>query len=596
MHRAKARPNKMAALLVPPYIPSCTARPRFNTRRGDKMAARIGRVPPSAPPSRPQPLPVPPSSSQFPQHGRLKCRPPDAARRRQREEKLRRYRESMDQLGEGAGPGALALAGAVLGLNPDVGTCWNLRRRLLGALGGTGRVAEELALVRGCLGVNPKSYGTWHHRRWVLARAPPPPPTSAERELCAALLGADPRNFHAWEHRRALVAEGDLEAELDFAAALLARDFSNFSAWHHRGALLELELVRSAVYTDPHDQSAWVYLRCLLSRAPPPPRILSVYVARDDATLAVTFSRPVLVGEGLPVLSATLDGSELGGPWSTGEGRPRPRHTWLCPFPVAPPPASPRLHFRVTWERDPAPRALTLLPGENEAWWQEPIRAQELLWPEVGGAEPEVLREMAGNCRELLELEPESRGALLTLVLVLSALDPVAHGEEMRRCLRALGAADPLRGGFVSDVASRVEVALGLLGEGTGPNWESRLCLPGKALTCLPLLERAALVTTLELPRNHLGTLPPSLGSLRRLRVLDLSHNELRTLRGFPPLPRLEELRLHGNPLSSASALAPLAACPRLARLRLAGTPLGSAPDAAAHVTELLPHVDVALS
>ncbi|XP_010571619.1 PREDICTED: geranylgeranyl transferase type-2 subunit alpha [Haliaeetus leucocephalus] len=331
-------------------------------------------------------------------HGRLKLRPPDAARRRQREEKLRLYRSAMATLLEKRERGeldaeALALTGAVLAANPDVGTCWNLRRCALppdpadwSGLGGTGRgfrgpgralgwtgrrsvgtgghwevfrkgsvgtgghgmpmerfhgewgalggywkgiwghwdvlggdqVPGELAFVVGCLGVNPKSYGAWHHRGWVLRRAPAPPPAPAERALCDRLLAADPRNFHAWEHRRTLAAEEDPEAELAFAGTLLSRDFSNFSAWHHRSRLLaptrtptspgggagalpphrlqtELELVQNAVFTDPNDQSAWVYLRCILSRASPPPRILCLYVNREDATLAVTFSRPVVV-------------------------------------------------------------------------------------------------------------------------------------------------------------------------------------------------------------------------------------------------------------------------------------------------------------
>ncbi|XP_054667496.1 geranylgeranyl transferase type-2 subunit alpha [Grus americana] len=548
-------------------------------------------------------------------HGRLKLRPPDAARRRQREEKLRLYRANMAALLEKRARGeldaeALALTGEVLAANPDVGTCWNLRRCALPAQH-PHWVPGELAFVGGCLGVNPKSYGAWHHRGWVLRRAPAPPPAPAERALCDRLLAADPRNFHAWEHRRALAAEEDPEAELAFAGALLSRDFSNFSAWHHRGRLLalgtsrgglpphrlraELELVHNAVFTDPADQSAWVYLRCILSRASPPPRILCLYVSREDATLAVTFSRPVVVGAQGSALMATADGSALDGAWRSGEGRPRPSHTWLCDLPpaLAPPTSRPRLHFRVTWEPDPSPREVTLLPDEDEAWWQEPIVAQELFWPEMAVAEAGVLQAQAGTCRQLLELEPRSRGCLLTLVLLLSALDPLAHRDEIRRCLRDLQEADPLRGGFVADVASRAEAAVAVLRMGPEPGGAVRLRLAGKALTSLPLLERATLATHLDLAGNRLGGLPPALGGLRRLKVLDASRNEVTTLRGFPPLPRLEELRLSGNPISHASALSPLAACPRLARLRLAETPLSSSPEAAAHLAQLLPRVDV---
>lgn len=535
-------------------------------------------------------------------HGRLKLRPPDAARRRQREEKLRRYRVAMATLIDKRGRGELdaevvELTGAVLAANPDVGTCWNLRRDALELLGGDW-VPGELAFVGGCLGVNPKSYGAWHHRRWVLRHAPPDP--AAQRAFCARLLDADPRNFHAWEHRRA-EAGGEAEAELAFTAELLARDFSNFSAWHHRGRLLaagplpparlrrELELVQNAVFTDPQDQSAWVYLRCLLARATPPPRLLSLHADLEGGTLAVAFSRPVAVAPGS--LEAALEDRPLPGPWRPADGRPRPSCFWVCGLP--PGLATPPARLRVAWQRGPAHCEVTLRPGETEAWWQEPIAARELIWPEVGVSDPAVLSELAQACRELLELEPRSRGCLLTLALLLGALDPRAHRDELRQCLRALQEADPLRRGFVADVASRAEVALEVLRQGAEPG---ELRLQDKALTSLPLLEHAALATRLELARNELGALPPGLGGLRRLQVLDVSHNKVRTLRGLPPLPRLEELRLDGNPISHASDLAPLAACPRLARLRLAGTPLAAAPEAAAQLDKLLPHVAVALA
>uniref|UniRef100_A0A8B9QVB5 Geranylgeranyl transferase type-2 subunit alpha n=1 Tax=Anas platyrhynchos TaxID=8839 RepID=A0A8B9QVB5_ANAPL len=268
------------------------------------------------------------------QHGRLKLRPPDAARRKQREEKLRRYRVAMATLIDKRGRGELdaevvELTGAVLAANPDVGTCWNLRRRALELLGGDWWVAGvpgELAFVGGCLGVNPKSYGAWHHRCWVLRHAPPDP--AAQRAFCARLLEADPRNFHAWEHRRAEAGEA-AEAELAFTAQLLARDFSNFSAWHHRGRLLadgplpperlrqgawrpfwELELVQNAVFTDPQDQSAWVYLRCLLARG------------RGGVKKGAWSVSP-------GSLEASLEDRPLPGPWRPADGRPRPSCFWV---------------------------------------------------------------------------------------------------------------------------------------------------------------------------------------------------------------------------------------------------------------------------
>ncbi|XP_010725289.1 geranylgeranyl transferase type-2 subunit alpha-like [Meleagris gallopavo] len=83
---------------------------------------------------------------------------------------------------------------------------------------------------------------------------------------------------------------------------------------------------------------------------------------------------------------------------------------------------------------------------------------------------------------------------------------------------------------------------------------------------------------------------------MRRLQVLDVSRNQIATLQGVPPLPRLRELRLDGNPISHAPALAPLADFPRLSVLGLAETPLAAAPDASARLAELLPRVTVVLS
>ncbi|XP_064900401.1 tetratricopeptide repeat protein 5 isoform X3 [Columba livia] len=390
------------------------------------------------PPPDPAPAPAPgtgpgfaaPPHTHLPDamHGRLKLRPPDASHLLKRQHKLRLFLENMAALRDKRSRGELdadllEVTGSILAANPETGTAWSLRRRLLGTLGHQWQ-EEELRFVSACLSRSPKSYGCWQHRGWVLGQTDAKAPA-----ISTGMLDSDPRNFHAWEHRWALEADPDPEVELGFTGTLLGRDFSNFSAWNHRLRILrrtpgspgrggaipperlrqELELVQNAVFTDPNDQSAWVYLRCLLSRGPTPPRIIWVHVNLEDATVAVTFSRPLWVGEGLTL---TLDGSAQEGAWRSGEGRPRPSHTWLFDLPpsLAPPPS----HILVTWAPDPAPRQLKLRPGETEAWWQEPVASRDLFWPEVGVADPELLQEVVGTCRELLELEPKSRGADVT--------------------------------------------------------------------------------------------------------------------------------------------------------------------------------------
>lgn len=74
--------------------------------------------------------------------------------------------------------------------------------------------------------------------------------------------------------------------EFDFTTEKINKDFSNFSAWHNRTKLIpilleskptsqfesslgflqqELTYLKNAMYTDPQDQSVWIYLRWLLT-------------------------------------------------------------------------------------------------------------------------------------------------------------------------------------------------------------------------------------------------------------------------------------------------------------------------------------------
>ena len=143
-----------------------------------------------------------------------------------------------------------------------------------------------------------------------------------EREMLETLLNADDRNFHAWNYRRFVVdkitryhfnGEHDRmneeevaddvienrtrEEEAKYAREKISKNFSNYSAWHHRSvhfeqldddknqaavttetsssssptrfqAVLdaEFELVSQAFFTEPEDQSAWMYHRWLLSQ------------------------------------------------------------------------------------------------------------------------------------------------------------------------------------------------------------------------------------------------------------------------------------------------------------------------------------------
>ncbi|KAG6331529.1 hypothetical protein ID866_7564, partial [Astraeus odoratus] len=201
---------------------------------------------------------------------------------------------------------ALVATQRLLEINPEFYTVWNYRRNIM--LNGifpdrtpeqiNDLLASELILTTIALKDHPKVYWLWNHRRWCLANVPDGPlidgqqskqwrATNWEKELATVekMLDRDPRNFHAWNYRRYVLASMPVQrpetAELAYTTRKISASFSNFSAWHQRSKIYsnlwnsgqldpdkardeEFELVHNAIYTDPDDQSAWIYHRWLI--------------------------------------------------------------------------------------------------------------------------------------------------------------------------------------------------------------------------------------------------------------------------------------------------------------------------------------------
>lgn len=188
----------------------------------------------------------------------------------------------------------------VLRYNPDFFTLWNSRRRLiqkeLEAAVAEGSdatkeykirvLARELSLTKDQIAErNSKSYGAWHHRRWSIEllgwhEGGDVCDWQAELALCDALLERDERNFHCWAHRNFVASCAGVTNADDYAksTALISKNFSNYSAWHLRAQSVlrggtvvdwakEFDLVHQAVFTEPADQSAWLYYRWMLTQA-----------------------------------------------------------------------------------------------------------------------------------------------------------------------------------------------------------------------------------------------------------------------------------------------------------------------------------------
>lgn len=234
-------------------------------------------------------------------HGRLKVRTTqeqEELKRKEREKKLAIYKHCMTKCiskiekNEYQEDG-LSLTEDLLCVNPDLLSLWNLRRSIILSLEKEKPHEElgkyyqnEINLSEQALRKNPKSYGSWLHRQWCLLRADELKLEflnwKHELAICNKYLSLDERNFHCWAHRQFVVKNGKISLidELEYTFEKISSNFSNYSAWHYRSKLLrellinekidldqfknEISLIENAIFTDPNDQSAWIYQKWLL--------------------------------------------------------------------------------------------------------------------------------------------------------------------------------------------------------------------------------------------------------------------------------------------------------------------------------------------
>ncbi|CAO3691655.1 unnamed protein product [Umbelopsis ramanniana] len=221
----------------------------------------------------------------------------------------------------------LRLTSNILQLNPDYYTIWNYRREILlqGIFPTMDDEAkqqvlqQELEFFMQLIRINPKSYSMWNHRRWCLS-VMSKPDWQQEFKLVGKMLDLDARNFHGWSYRRNVVAnirEQQVDTkeidtkEFEYTSTKIKQSFSNYSAWHYRSKVLpsilkdmtdeertaigkkELDLIKNALYTEPDDQSAWLYYWWLVGRVPSHVEIVGAYSVPNTSSLFVVFNDEV---------------------------------------------------------------------------------------------------------------------------------------------------------------------------------------------------------------------------------------------------------------------------------------------------------------
>lgn len=199
-------------------------------------------------------------------------------------------------------PRGLAVASAVIALNPAHYTVWAYRIDTLKAFAEDAEDEEKLAILRGELPwvddiamACPKNYQIWPHRQQLLELFEAKPKLLEEEltlekeiELIDYMLSDDSKNHHVWSYRQWLVTRFpnliNLDSELATTSIMINEDCRNNSAWNHRFFLLklknnskqewttersfkdEIDFVTQTIDKAPQNHSPWLYIEGLYTQ------------------------------------------------------------------------------------------------------------------------------------------------------------------------------------------------------------------------------------------------------------------------------------------------------------------------------------------
>lgn len=475
-------------------------------------------------------------------HNRLKVKTTEAQKataNREKEKKLQLYKKGINDVFERRMCNeyddlALKSSEGLLRANPDITTLWNYRKEILLHLKPSKEVInDELYLTEKCLQVNPKSYSAWYHRNWVLDHVDPSPDWNKELLLCSKYLKMDERNFHCWDYRKIVASkcQESNDNELKFTMEMIDSNFSNYSAWHYRSKLFsatekdeectkisELSLVESAAYTDPSDQSAWIYQRWLIGKLEPTKYIYKVSQLNNKIYLILNRSIPN---------SYKIKG--LG------------NNSWE------------QLDLKI-WFKN-----LNTFDDNNVEIIDEVNQIVDralidnvqidIFHLNISNQLKNVLDSQLESLRQLLEMEPESKWALLTYVLLLYTLKPNSYFENCLKNIKLLKEIDPLRKNYYYDLQSRYKIEYWIAINNT-----ENINLKGLGLTALYHMHMFLFNKHIDLSDNDLSN--SNLDHLKYLincTNLSLKNCQLITLKNFPSLPNLEILDLRENQIKDTS-------------------------------------------
>ena len=138
----------------------------------------------------------------------------------------------------------------------------------------------------------------------------------------------------------------------------------------------------------------------------------------------------------------------------------------------------------------------------------------------------ELLVEEMDNCRQLLELEPDSKWTLLTLALIAQSVDPVKHYQEIVTIYDRLTKVDPKRRNYYLDQRSKFVTRHEITEFYRAYPGSSEIDLSNKGLTKVYFRPLLALATSVNLSSNRLKSVQGLVPYLVQCRKLHLDGND----------------------------------------------------------------------
>ncbi|XP_011299508.1 geranylgeranyl transferase type-2 subunit alpha [Fopius arisanus] len=527
-------------------------------------------------------------------HGRVKVRTTaeqEAIKKVERAKKVAQYKAAIDLVinkrKEKVYDDELLLVTEKMVLqNPDINSVWNIRREAFQYREWSheeylDRLRKELTLTESCLRGNPKSYSVWHQRCWIIDHLPEPD-WQTELSLCAKCLNLDERNFHCWDYRQHLVKKAGISdaEEFEFSTTKIYNNFSNYSSWHYRSKILskmfpdesgelpivadkhkeELDLVMNATFTDPNDSSAWFYQRWLLDYSNPQPNALwRVKITPNRATI-IFHGETSLESSNL---SLTTDNGQVNGTWSSYNDEKFSK-IWTATFSELLDSSCSKIFIKYENEN------YNLFKSDN-AWFYKSSHSP------IDKHNKAQLKEQMENYKQLKEMEPNNKWAILTGIFLMKSYDLVEYHEKILEDLSALIKIDHLRANYYTDMRSKCIMDYELHNLWKNENdteINSTVDLSNRNLTIFYNEQYFGLFEEVNLGTNRLGNSLHRLAVLQECKKLSLSSNSLKNLKGFPTLQNLEILSLRDNQLTCLEEVLDLIKRHKFVKLDLRGNPL----------------------